>query len=94
MNLLNIRFSLLGFATVLLLLSGCRAETPGPPFPPKEALTTFRLPEGFRIELVAAEPDVADPVAMAFDPQGRMYVCSRDDRLSGRSGTGGANPLA
>ena len=42
-------------------------------------MTTFRLPEGFRIELVAAEPDVADPVAMAFDPQGRIYAVEMID---------------
>ena len=63
-QLLNTRFSLLLFATGLLLFSGCRSKTPGPPLAPKEALTTFRLPEGFRIELVAAEPEVAD--AMIF----------------------------
>jgi len=77
--LLNIRFSVLPFAVGLLLFSGCRAKTPGPPFVPKEALTTFRLPEGFRIELVAAEPNVTDPVAMAFDPQGRIYAVEMID---------------
>jgi putative membrane-bound dehydrogenase-like protein len=63
----------------LLLCSGCTIKSAGPPFEPKEALTTFRLPEGFHIELVAAEPDVADPVAMAFDPQGRIYVVEMID---------------
>ena len=42
------------------------------PFPPEQALRTFQLPEGFRIELVAAEPDVLDPVAMSFDEDGRL----------------------
>ena len=32
------------------------------------------LPKGFRAELVACEPQVVDPVAMAFDEQGRLYV--------------------
>ncbi len=76
--LLNIRFSASLFV-LLLFSSGCRARTVGPPFAPKEALTTFRLSEGFRIELVAAEPDVADPVAIAFDPQGRIYVVEMID---------------
>lgn len=39
----------------------------------------FALPESFRIELVAAEPDVIDPVAMAFDAQGRLYVVEMRD---------------
>ncbi|GAA4394377.1 hypothetical protein GCM10023187_00080 [Nibrella viscosa] len=40
----------------------------------KKALASFQLIEGFRIELVAAEPLVADPVAMEVDERGRMYV--------------------
>ena len=41
---------------------------------PEEALKTFQLEPGLKIELVAAEPLVVDPVAMAFDDQGRLYV--------------------
>ncbi|HZT80062.1 MAG TPA: PVC-type heme-binding CxxCH protein, partial [Gemmataceae bacterium] len=41
---------------------------------PKEELATFHVPKGFRVELVAAEPQVVDPVAMAFDEDGRIYV--------------------
>ena len=76
--LLNIRFSVLLFG-LLVFSVGCRTKVTGPPFAPKEALTTFRLPEGFRIELVAAEPDVTDPVAIAFDPQGRIYAVEMID---------------
>ena len=42
---------------------------------PEEAVGTFRLRPGFRIELVAAEPLIHDPVAIDFDARGRMYVC-------------------
>ena len=45
------------------------------PLPPEESAKHFRLPAGFHIELVAAEPHVADPVAMAFDAKGRIFVC-------------------
>jgi len=45
----------------------------GPPSP-KEELATFCVPKGFRAELVAAEPEVVDPVAMAFDEDGRLFV--------------------
>ncbi len=45
------------------------------PLPPSECLKHFQLPAGFRIELVAAEPHLADPVAMAFDAMGRIFVC-------------------
>lgn len=67
------------FVSDFVLFSGCRVNAPGPPFAPKEALATFRLSQEFRIELVAAEPDVTDPVAMAFDPQGQIYVVEMID---------------
>ena len=41
---------------------------------PAQALQSFELPPGFKIELVAAEPLVADPVAMEVDENGDMYV--------------------
>ncbi len=45
------------------------------PLEPADALKSFKLLPGFRIELVAAEPDVVDPVALCFDERGRMFVC-------------------
>ncbi len=42
---------------------------------PEESQRRFRLPAGFHIELVASEPHLADPVAMAFDARGRILVC-------------------
>mgnify|MGYP003580210558 CR=1 FL=1 len=47
---------------------------PSPAVPVDEALTTFKLPPGFRIEVVAAEPLVLDPVAMSIGPDGRIWV--------------------
>lgn len=41
---------------------------------PEEALKKFRTPEGFSVELVAAEPMIRQPVAMTFDRKGRMWV--------------------
>jgi len=45
-----------------------------------------RVKPGFRLELVAAEPLVTAPVAMAFDENGRLFVVERPDD-TGRSGT-------
>jgi putative membrane-bound dehydrogenase-like protein len=56
------------------------AELPRiPPKTPAESLKTFRLHPGFRIELAAAEPDVASPVALDFDEDGRLYVAEFRD---------------
>lgn len=40
----------------------------------KKAMGSFRLEPGLRIELIAAEPLVVDPVALAFDENRNMYV--------------------
>ena len=41
---------------------------------PDEELKKFRLPEGFAIELVAAEPEIQKPMNLAFDARGRLWV--------------------
>ncbi|HEV3023313.1 MAG TPA: cytochrome C, partial [Pirellulales bacterium] len=66
------------------------AELPRiPPVEPQKALATFQVQPGFRLEQVAAEPLVADPVAVSFDEDGRLYVVEMrgyseqaDERLS------------
>lgn len=49
------------------------------PRSPQAALASFQVADGFLIELVAAEPLVEDPVAMAFDEHGRLYVVEMRD---------------
>ncbi|HZE98768.1 MAG TPA: PVC-type heme-binding CxxCH protein [Planctomycetota bacterium] len=61
-----------------LLLSTPPAQSVGP-LSPEDALKAFSIAPGFRIDLVAAEPDVRDPVAMAFDEDGRIYVAEMAD---------------
>jgi quinoprotein glucose dehydrogenase len=42
---------------------------------PLKAAAGFGMPEGFVVELFAAEPDIANPVAFAIDERGRVFVC-------------------
>ncbi len=42
--------------------------------PAQEALKNLQLPGGFKAELIAAEPDVVQPIAMAWDERGRLWV--------------------
>ena len=51
----------------------------GKPLEPEEALRSFRIVPGFKIELGAAEPQVVDPVDMAFDEDGRLWVAEMID---------------
>ena len=90
------------FILGLLTLPSCR-DVASPPYSAEEAIQTFRLPQGYRIELVASEPTIGDPVALAFDPQGRLFVLEMGDYpmqpdpqgrvivLEGSDGQGGFN---
>lgn len=56
------------------------AELPRiPPVEPRDAIATFVTAPGFRVDQVAAEPLVDDPIAMAFDENGRLYVVEMQD---------------
>jgi len=69
-------------ASLVILVCGrlMLAEMPRvTPHEPADALSTFRLQDGFRLELLAAEPLVTDPVAMVYDENGRAYVVEMND---------------
>ncbi|MBI5775710.1 MAG: c-type cytochrome [Verrucomicrobia bacterium] len=66
-----------------------------PPAPVRtaaEELKTFQIAPGFRIELAAADPLVQDPVAMAIDPQGRMWVVEMRSYMPDLDGNGEDHP--
>ncbi|ADB17968.1 membrane-bound dehydrogenase domain protein [Pirellula staleyi DSM 6068] len=41
---------------------------------PQASLALLEVPEDLRVELVLAEPDIAQPVSMKFDARGRIWV--------------------
>jgi mono/diheme cytochrome c family protein/glucose/arabinose dehydrogenase len=47
---------------------------PAPVRSPEDSIERMELPAGFRVEVVAAEPLVQDPIAFAFDAGGRLWV--------------------
>ncbi|MBC8002388.1 MAG: c-type cytochrome, partial [Opitutaceae bacterium] len=49
-------------------------RTPGGPMPAHEAAAQVKLPAGFSCTAFAAEPDVGQPIAMATDSRGRLWV--------------------
>ena len=66
---------------------------PAPALSPEEAFESFVLPPGFRIELAAAEPLVVDPVAMAWDSAGRMWVVEMRGFMPTIDGAGELEPV-
>lgn len=59
-----------------------------PVLSPEQALATFQLADGFKIELVASEPLIKDPVAMTFDDQGRIWVVEMQSYMLDVHGSG------
>ena len=66
---------------------------PSPVVPPEEALKTFKIAAGFRLELVAAEPLVHEPVALSFDADGRLWVAEMRGYMPDVDGKGEDQPV-
>jgi putative membrane-bound dehydrogenase-like protein len=50
------------------------------PLDPAESMKHFHLPEGFEIQLYAADPDIkGKPISMAWDARGRLWVAETFD---------------
>ena len=50
-----------------------------PAVEPKDAIATWQVKKGFKLQLAAHEPQVRDPIALCFDERGRMFVCEMND---------------
>lgn len=49
-------------------------QPPNDPRDPQTAARMMKVPEGFTVEVVAAEPDIVNPVAMTIDEKGRFWI--------------------
>jgi glucose/arabinose dehydrogenase/mono/diheme cytochrome c family protein len=93
-----------------LLLAACSAPTESPPAPaesvtaapsapsmalsPEASIATMQLPSGYRLEPVLTEPHIAEPVMIAFDGNGRMYVAEMRTYMLDADGTGEQQPVS
>jgi len=62
------------------------------PLEPTDALASFAVGSGLRLELVVSEPLVADPIAIDWGPDGKMWVVEMADYplgLDGKNTPGG-----
>ncbi|HVJ79498.1 MAG TPA: PVC-type heme-binding CxxCH protein, partial [Planctomycetia bacterium] len=55
------------------------------PLAPQQAVATLQVPRDLKVQLVAAEPIVADPVAIAFGPDGKLWVAEMADYPRGKT---------
>lgn len=67
-------------------------DPPAPSLSAAESMKTMYLPKGFKLELVASEPLVEEPVAIAFDGNGKMYVAEMLTYMQDIDGTNENEP--
>lgn len=61
--------------TAVALLCACSAPAADTqPLPSEQSLASIQVEPGLRLELIAAEPLTASPVAIAWDERGRLFV--------------------
>ncbi|RYZ68694.1 MAG: hypothetical protein EOP09_09100 [Proteobacteria bacterium] len=63
------------------------SKPPVQPLSAAEEAKTFQLPPGYRMELLLSEPVIKEPVATAFDGNGRMFVVEMLTYMQDADGT-------
>ena len=64
-----------------------------PALAPEDALKTFYMPPGYRVELVASEPLVQEPVALDWDTAGRLWVVEMPGFMADITGSNEHEPI-
>lgn len=68
-------------------------QGPSPAHTPEEELQSFQIEPGLKIELVASEPMVEDPVVTTFDADGRLWVVEMRGFMPTIDGKGEKDPI-
>ena len=63
-------------------------------FSPEGSLSKIRVPNGFKLELVAAEPMIEEPVCMAWGPNGELYVAEMRSYMQDIDMSGELEPVS
>ncbi|MFM7128881.1 MAG: PVC-type heme-binding CxxCH protein [bacterium] len=71
----------IAFCGLLLTAASANAQrnlTEIPSTDPEVERASFQVAEGFEVSLYAADPRIAKPIQMNFDPQGRLWIASSE----------------
>jgi mono/diheme cytochrome c family protein/glucose/arabinose dehydrogenase len=101
MTLYRIRIILILLAVAVATARGQQAWPPAlqtvsndsPVLSPEAEMKTFVMPPGYRVELVASEPMVQEPVLIDWDPDGRMWVIEEIGYMSDMPATDEHEPI-
>lgn len=76
-------------ALLLIYTTAALGQTPAsPPLTAQESMELLHVRPGYRVELVASEPLVVDPVAVDWGPDGSLWVVEMADYPLGMDGAG------
>ena len=76
----------------LLLIFSCD-KVPSPALTADEELATFEIAPGYKIELVASDPMIQDPIVIRFDEDGRLWVVEMRGFMTDIDGTNENAPV-
>ena len=89
----RLRLAALAVAAAAVTLSGQSSGSgDAPVLSPAEAIETFQLQPGYRLELVAAEPLVQDPVLIEWDTERRLWVIELPNYMRDLAASGEYEP--
>jgi mono/diheme cytochrome c family protein/glucose/arabinose dehydrogenase len=105
--IIRLRVTLLMIAAAVVVISGRQSFPVNRPWPPglqsasnespvltpAESMQTMFMPPGYRLELVASEPLVQDPVFATWDPNGRLWVVEAPEYMRDILFTGQFDPI-
>ena len=60
---------------------------------PKESMKTIYMPKGYHLQLVASEPMIHEPVAIAWDANGRLFVAEMNTYMQDIDGSNEMKPI-
>ncbi|MEO8482268.1 MAG: c-type cytochrome [Acidobacteriota bacterium] len=103
----RLRLSALFVVAAVATMSGRQSFPVNRPFPPglqpidnaspvltpADSMQTMFMPPGYRLELVASEPLVQDPIFMTWDPDGRLWVVEAPEYMRDVLFTGQFDPI-
>src|SRR3954468_931471 len=81
---MRIKNQILLFLTATLFIASCDRGIKKPNI----SFDTYKIADGFEIQLAASEPLIEAPVAMDFDNEGRMWVVEMRGFMPNLAGTG------
>ncbi len=69
-------------------------DPPSSTFSPEDSLSKIWVPDGFKLELVASEPMIEEPVCMAWGPNGELYVAEMRSYMQDIDMSGELEPVS